>query len=135
MRAISKELGCASGDALLSVKAVKVTVWGEYTLGFINPCKSSRARSVVCKAVLYLSSRTVCSLTPASATWRINVVYVIHGLGHSLDKAARQAVELYRITPATRLGVPIDKTTTSLSLSNSEAPSQDVVLFGGYVLM
>lgn len=42
---------------------------------------------------------------------RVEVLGVVHGLGHGLEEQARRAAEQFRFKPATRNGVPVDFTT------------------------
>jgi len=41
----------------------------------------------------------------------VRVLGLVHGLGHGLDEQAMRTVKLYRFTPATRNGQPVDLTT------------------------
>jgi len=46
-----------------------------------------------------------------SASGEVRVLGIVHGLGHGLDEQAMRTVKLYRFTPATRNGQPVDLTT------------------------
>jgi TonB family protein len=45
-----------------------------------------------------------------SASGRVRVVRVVHGLGHGLDQEAERAAMEIRFRPATRGGNPVDTT-------------------------
>jgi TonB family protein len=46
------------------------------------------------------------------ANGTIRIVRVVHGLGHGLDEAAKQAAQAVRFKPATRAGVAVDSDAT-----------------------
>ena len=47
-----------------------------------------------------------------SASGKLHVLRILHGLGHGLDESAIRAAEQIRYKPATRGGAPIDSTAT-----------------------
>jgi hypothetical protein len=51
----------------------------------------------------------------------------IHGFGHGLNDAARQAIELNWVNLATRSGTLIDEIASTLSFLLAERPSEIVV--------
>jgi TonB family protein len=57
-----------------------------------------------------IQGKVILSVT-FTAGGQVQVVSVVHGLGHGLDEQARRIVQLYKFKPATKNGKPVDMTT------------------------
>ena len=65
---------------------------------------------------------------PCRLSGYFNIGGAIHGFGHGLSDAARQAIDLIRVNPATHSGAPIDEAASgTISFLLAERPSEIVV--------